>query len=314
MDFALERIDRPAPRAAEQIRALIERARVADGVAPVSEQGRLLLRDHREGPVHLVATAAGPDGEPVIAGYAQLTPPEDPSAEGAAPAAELTVDPVHRRAGLGTALLDAVRAAAGPSGFLVWAHGGLPAARALAAKAGLVPVRELRQMRRPLTPEDGGPSPVPLPEGVTVRTFEPGRDEEAWLALNAAAFAHHPEQGSWTREDLDARLAEPWFDPKGFFLAERLAPEGGGPRAVGFHWTKTHPEENLGEVYVVGVAPGEQGSGLGKALTDIGVRHLADRGLPGVLLYVDEENRAAVRVYERLGFSVHEVDLMYRGA
>jgi mycothiol synthase len=81
-----------------------------------------------------------------------------------------------------------------------------------------------------------------------VRTFVPGEDDAAWLAANAAAFAHHPEQGSLTQRDLDDRKAEPWFDPAGFFLAFR------GAELVGFHWTKVHAAEGLGEVYVVGRA------------------------------------------------------------
>lgn len=145
-----------------------------------------------------------------------------------------------------------------------------------------------------------------LPEGVTVRTFEPGRDDAAWLAVNRAAFAHHPEQGSLTQQDLDDRKAEPWFDPKGFFLAER---DG---EIVGFHWTKVHAEERIGEVYVVGVLPEAQGGGLGKALTSIGLHHLAAETLPTAMLYVDTDNTAAVTVYERMGFTTHEVDLMYR--
>lgn len=151
--------------------------------------------------------------------------------------------------------------------------------------------------------------------GVTLRTFRPGEDDEQWLRLNALAFAHHPEQGAWTEQDLADRFAEPWFDPAGFFLATR------GDRVVGFHWTKVHPGTSagpaLGEVYVVGVDPAEQGSGLGRALTAAGLHHLTgdgpgERGLDTVLLYVDADNPAAVRVYERLGFTVHEVDLMYR--
>lgn len=145
-----------------------------------------------------------------------------------------------------------------------------------------------------------------LPEGVSVRTFVPGQDDAAWLAVNAAAFAHHPEQGSLTQRDLDDRKAEPWFDPAGFFLAER---DG---ELIGFHWTKVHAEERLGEVYVLGIRPDTQGGGLGKALTTIGLRHLEGQGLPTAMLYVDADNKAAVAVYERLGFVTHETDLMYR--
>jgi mycothiol synthase len=240
------------------------------------------------------------DGE--LVGYAQLedTDPVEP------PAAELVVHPSHRGNGHGRALGSALLAASGKR-LRVWAHGGHSAARHLAQVLGLTLFRELRQMRRPLSGLDL-PDPV-LPEGVTVRTFVPGRDDAAWLAVNAAAFAHHPEQGSLTQRDLDDRKAEPWFDPEGFFLAERAGEEG---RIVGFHWTKVHAQEGLGEVYVLGVSPDAQGGGLGKSLTTIGLRHLAAKGLPTAMLYVDADNKAAVSVYERLGFVTHEVDLMYR--
>ncbi|CQR63263.1 mycothiol synthase [Streptomyces leeuwenhoekii] len=279
----------------EAVLALLADAARTDGQQAVSEQGRLQLRGgERAGVAHLLLTVGGE-----LVGYAQLedTDPVEP------PAAELVVHPAHRGQGHGRALGAALLAASGKR-LRVWAHGGHSAARHLAQVLGLSLFRELRQMRRPLT---GFVLPEPvLPEGVSVRTFVPGQDDAAWLAVNAAAFAHHPEQGALTQRDLDDRKAEPWFDPAGFFLAFR------GDDLVGFHWTKVHAAEELGEVYVVGVRPGAQGGGLGRALTTIGLRHLAERGLPTAMLYVDADNKAAVSVYERLGFATHETDLMYR--
>lgn len=275
--------------------ALIGEAAAADGQPAVSEQGRLRIRGgERDGVSHLLLTL----GDELV-GYAQLedTDPVE------APAAELVVHPSHRGHGHGRALGAALLAASGKR-LRVWAHGGHAAARHLAQVLGLTMFRELRQLRRPLTDLEL-PEPV-LAEGVSVRTFVPGVDDAAWLAVNAAAFAHHPEQGSLTQRDLDDRKSEAWFDPAGFFLAER------GGELVGFHWTKVHAEERLGEVYVVGVLPGAQGGGLGKALTTIGLRHLAAQGLPTAMLYVDADNKAAVSVYERLGFTTYETDLMYR--
>ncbi|OAH13319.1 mycothiol synthase [Streptomyces jeddahensis] len=285
------------PDQAEAVLELITEAARVDGQQAVSEQGRLQLRGGpREGVRHLLLFL-----EDDLVGYAQLED-TDPIE---APAAELVVHPAHRGHGHGRALGTALLAESGKR-LRIWAHGGHSAARHLSQVLGLTLFRELRQMRRPLA-DLRLPEPV-LPEGVRVRTFVPGEDDAAWLAVNAAAFAHHPEQGSLTQRDLDDRKAEPWFDPEGFFLAER---EDDG-RLVGFHWTKVHGEEQLGEVYVLGVAPEAQGTGLGRALTTIGLNHLAASGLPTAMLYVDADNKAALRVYERLGFVTHEVDLMYR--
>ncbi|MEU6228683.1 mycothiol synthase [Streptomyces sp. NPDC047042] len=284
-----------APEQADAVLALLAEASRNDGQQAVSEQGRLQLRGGaRPGVSHFLLSAGGE-----LVGYAQLedTDPVE------APAAELVVHPAHRGHGHGRALGSALLAASGKR-LRVWAHGGHSAARHLAQVLGLTLFRELRQLRRPLA---GLELPEPkLPEDVRVRTFVPGEDDAAWLAVNAAAFAHHPEQGSLTQRDLDDRKAESWFDPEGFFLAFR---EG---ELIGFHWTKTHATERLGEVYVIGLSPDAQGGGLGRALTTIGLRHLAERGLPTAMLYVDADNAAAVSLYERLGFETHETDLMYR--
>ncbi len=292
----IQTLDELTEEQASAVLDLIEDAARTDGTTAVSEQGRLQLRGGpREGIRHFLLTEGGR-----LSAYGQLedTDPVE------APAAELVVHPALRGRGHGRAMGTALLAASGKR-LRVWAHGGKSAARHLAQVLGLTLFRELRQLRRPLT--DGAPLPEPvLPPGVSVRTFVPGADDAAWLAANAAAFAHHPEQGSLTRRDLEDRIAQPWFDPKGFFLAER---DG---ELVGFHWTKVHAAERLGEVYVVGVRPGAQGGGLGKALTAIGLRHLAAQGLPTAMLYVDADNPAALAVYEGLGFTTHEVDLMYR--
>jgi len=178
----------------------------------------------------------------------------------------------------------------------------LPAAAALARTAGFERFRALWQMRRSLSEPLDQPA---LPAGRALRSFVPGQDEDEWLRLNGRAFAKHPEQGGWTRHDLDLREREPWFDPAGFFIAER---DG---HMTGFHWTKMH-SPTLGEVYVVGVDPDEQGSGLGRALTLAGLRHLRDRGVAQAMLYVDEDNVPAIRMYEGLGFTRTTVDAMYR--
>ncbi|MGI5196981.1 mycothiol synthase [Streptomyces sp. CA-288835] len=291
----LDTLSELTPAQTEAVLALLEESARTDGQQAVSEQGRLQLTGGpRVGVRHLLLTVQGQ-----LVGYAQLedTDPVE------APAAELVVHPSHRGRGHGRALGSALLAESGKR-LRVWAHGGHSAARHLAQVLGLTLFRELRQLRRPLTDFDL-PEPT-LPEGVTVRTFVPGEDDAAWLTVNAEAFAHHPEQGSLTQRDLDDRKAQPWFDPSGFFLAFR------GDELIGFHWTKVHAEEGLGEVYVLGVRPGAQGGGLGKALTTIGLRHLAAQALPTAMLYVDADNTAAVTVYERLGFVTYETDLMYR--
>ena len=296
-----------SPELATQVQQLAVTATRADGVAPLSEDVLLHVR-HGGGAQARDLTLTSGGG--LLAGYAHLDAP-DAEARGGDASGELVVHPGYRRRGYGTALSSALLAGAGGTVVRLWAHGELPGAVALAKAAGFTRFRALWQMRMPLAEVPAGdPS---LPPGVTIRTFKPGSDEEAWLAVNHRAFAHHPEQGAWTMPDLRLREAEPWFDPAGFFLAER---DG---KLAGFHWTKVHPDggqggEPIGEVYVVGVDPGQQGGGLGRALTLAGLIHLRRLGLADVMLYVDEDNTAAVRMYTALGFSRWSTDAMYRSS
>ena len=301
---------------ADGVLRLTAAATEEDGVRPLSEHVMLHLRYGGDPQARNLLLYRGSE----LAGYAHLDP-TDP-VEG--PSGELVVHPRFRHGGVGRKLVDALVTRAGGRPVRLWAHGDLPAATRLATGAGFERIRSLWQMRRSLqAPLD---RPV-LADGITVRTFAVGRDELAWTELNRRAFARHPEQGAWTRADLDQREREAWFDPGGFFLAERHG------RLVGFHWTKihgasadsggraggpggthggAHGHEAIGEVYVVGVDPAERGTGLGRALTLTGLWYLRSRGLFQVMLYVDESNTAAIRLYESLGFTHWDTDVMFR--
>ena len=304
----------PEPDLLARIRQLAAAAADADGNPPLSEQTLVDLRSADADPdallVFTTCAAEESSNADALAGVAVLTG----GRAGEPGVLELVVHPSYRGKGVGTALASAVRdqvrggLASPPQ---AWSHGNHEAAVELAQRFGYRPVRELLRLR--LTRSDGaGDLPAAeLPDGVSIRPFRPGADEDAWLAANAAAFAHHPEQGSMTRADLDARMAEDWFDPEGFLLAVR---DDDGA-ILGFHWTKVHPGTGghppIGEVYVVGVVPGAQGLGLGKTLTVAGIRHLQDAGLQAIMLYVDADNEPAMALYKRLGFVRWDADVMY---
>lgn len=220
---------------------------------------------------------------------------------------ELAVPPGPDELGAARAILEAalgdVRDHGGTPVHL-WQHTPTPARRAVAEDAGFVADRTLLQMRAALpvpAARRGGARPLAL------RPFRPGADDDAWLAANNRAFADHPEQGAWTRQELEARQQEPWFDPAGFLVLE----ENG--EVVGSCWTKVHHDpdgrtEPEGEIYVISVDPGRHGEGLGRALTVAGLDWIAGRGIRRGMLFVDAANVAAVALYRSLGFTVSRVD------
>ena len=209
----MEVVQRLDPSELAAVALLVERATESDGVRPLSEHVSLHLRHGGDAVDRHVLVYAGPDE---LAGYAHL----DATDEVAGASAELVVEPGLRGQGYGRRLVGQLLAETPDGRLRLWSHGGHSDAAGLAASMGFTVARSLWQMRRSLY----APLPAPvLPDGVFVRTFQPGADDAAWLALNARAFAEHPEQGRWTADDLAHRLAEPWFDPAGFFLAARAA-------------------------------------------------------------------------------------------
>lgn len=292
-----------------EVIALINEVSNADGARPISEHVMLHLRHGGdEHDSHLLAR----DRERKLIGYLHL----DATDAVAGASAELAVSPPARRQGVGTALVNTAMNSYNGRAFRLWAHGEDHGAHGLAHSLGFNKVRTLFQMRRSLY---AALPPAVMPEGVTLRSFVVSRDEDELLAVNNAAFAAHPDQGNWKIADLEARIQESWFDANGFLIAEH------DNKIVGFHWTKVHgalqhahgnksvhTHEAMGEVYVLGVHPTWRGTGLGKGLTVAGLRHLRSLGLDEAMLYVESDNAAALRLYESLGFTHWDSDVLYR--
>ncbi|MGC5077142.1 mycothiol synthase [Agrococcus sp. DT81.2] len=217
---------------------------------------------------------------------------------------ELAVAPSARGQGRGGEL--ARRVAAELGAFDAWSHGDLPAARAIAASLGMERVRTLLQLRAPVPPAPSEPDR--LPEGV--RPFEPA-DASALLALNAAAFADHPEQGRMSADDLAARMAEPWHDDANLVVADGTGSSGGG--LDGFAWVKP-ADGDIAELYVLGVSPSSQGAGLGRRMLSAAFVRMRALGASTAHLYVEGDNAPALALYERSGFRQWAIDVRWRHA
>jgi mycothiol synthase len=277
--------------------ALIQAATATDGVPPVGEHKYLKLHNGADAARAVLAW----DGKHLV-GYAQLLLADRLAT------AEVVVRPTHRRQGIGRAVLAAVEAAALAAGareLKLWAYGALPASEAIAARREIVPSRSLLQLQVPLV---NLPS-TSVPEGYAIRTFDTVRDREPWLRLHNAVFADHPENGTWSLDDLAMRLAQPWFAAGDFLLAER---EG---QLVGFNWLKrvpeAPPEHPEGEIYIIGVGDTERGRGLGRSLALLGLHHLRAEGMESCTLYVEADNAPALALYRSLGFKTRNTHRCY---
>lgn len=286
-----------------QASELVKRAERADGFAPLSEQ---FLRGLVEADLEHRHVLALENGE--LVGLAATD----------GDTAELVVAPEERRRGIGRALI-------GKLGEVpLWAHGDVPAARAFAAELGYRSTRELLVLA--LEPESPDIEPPALPEGFSAWDLPEairklGREQviTQWLAVNNEAFSWHPEQGGWDRARLRDATQASWFRPGDvWFLVDHFA-----ETIAGFHWTKWHgdpepdvgedsaPAGPVGEVYVIGLADAYRGRHLGDPLLEVGLSHMARRGAARVILYVESDNRAAVKAYRRRGFSPAERHVVY---
>lgn len=268
----------------ETLRRLVAAIEEHDGISPINESGSLGIDGGREADFFFLGRRDDPFGF-VICDERDGT-------------LQVGVHPEHRRKGYATMLLS--EALSSYPDFSLWAFGTLPGSRELAARLGLEPVRELLRMERSLL--DSTPS-EPTADGYRITGYTPA-DREAIVALNAAAFAHHPEQGRLTLAEFDELTAQPWFDPEGLLVARR------GDEVAGFHWTKRHGG-GLGEVYVIAVAKAHEGRGIGRVLLERGLDHLVYAGDDRVQLYVEADQTRAVRMYLASGFTVSQTDTSF---
>lgn len=267
------------PDLATTLRPLIDEVAAHDGVSPVNEQAERILAGQLPGR-HILAQQ-----DEQVLGYAQID-----DADGSV---QLFVVPAARRQSIGLALAELARHQANDLAW--WSFGTLPGARALATHLGVEPTRALLKMSAGVSTESSYPHPGAAPEGITVTGFTTA-DIDDLVDVNALAFADHPEQGQMSRTDVEDKLAEPWFDADGLFLARDAS-----GNLLGYHWTKT--EGTTGEVYVIGVHPFEHGRGLGRYLLAVGMHHLAAvRGATVIDLYVEAANERVVTMYENAGF------------
>jgi mycothiol synthase len=295
-----------------QVRTLLDVALQHDGVESIGEHKFLRVSSGTN--ASGVKAILAYDGERLV-GYAnvELFPIKSPTRT-ASPArtasscrlsAEMTVHPEARRHGTASAMLEAIVDEARSQDLDrvdIWAYHQLSGTRELAAKFGFEPSRTLLEIRMRLP--DSFPD-APLPEGVELRGFRPGRDEAEWLALNNLVFESHPEQGAWDEEDLAVRLRQPWFEARDFLVADK---DG---RLVAYNWLKLDHAALEGEIYVIGVHPEERRRHFGRSLTILGLAHMVEHGMKDASAYVDASNSGALAMYYSLGFGLDHSDLCY---
>ncbi|MFF5208593.1 GNAT family N-acetyltransferase [Streptosporangium sp. NPDC000396] len=230
------------------------------------------------------------------------------------------VHPDHRRHGLGGHLLDwAVRSApvlherrfpGRPLELHVHAFDRNEGARALAAAAGMTPVRWFYGMQCDLGTE---PPVIALPAGLEIVTYREDLAEAAREVRNAAftdhwgSVPHTPE--SWKSNIVGARA----FRPEGSFLVQ----DGAG-RSVAVlltHYFEADTESTgvrEAWIQIIGTLREWRGKGVASALLAHALTEFRAQGYGKAGLGVDADNpTGALGVYTRAGFEVEHRTTTY---
>ena len=140
------------------------------------------------------------------------------------------------------------------------------------------------------------------PGDLPIRTLQRG-EEDQLAVLQNCCFA-----GSWgfspnTTEDIVYRLNLSGCSPEDVIMAYK------GDRPIGYCWTRKiliggpGPQETKGRIHMMGVDPEYRSQSIGKNLLLAGLKYLSRNNIGRVVLTVDKENPAALRLYESVGFT-----------
>ena len=219
------------------------------------------------------------------------------------------VRPSHHGNGLGTFLIESVEQraaeiAVGPASVRQWIDSKDEMAIAIVEGRGYSFVRRFWRMDVLL---DADVADVSDPPGVTIRSFEKGRDERTSHDVLEKAFTEHWGYKPKTYEESAiGRWEAEWFRPDLSLVAEA----GGQIVAVCING----PRFDDGYVEDLGVLPEWRGRGLAEALLRRSFSIFKELGFKRASLNVDSDNSTgAMRLYERVGMEPGTCYDIYEG-
>jgi len=229
------------------------------------------------------------------------------------------VHPAHTGCGLGTHLLTWAEAtvrpfaarASQPARLQTWVQRGDAGTQALLAERGYALVRHFLRMAIEFD-EAAPPSAPQWPEGVRVRAFVPGPDDERVYGVIRESFR---DSWDYVPKPYQEGLAR-WrhfiqhddaFDPSLWFLA--VTGTGADERVVGttfVRWTMPEDAERAW-IRTIGVLPEWRRRGIAEALLRHALSEIYRRGRRKAALGVDAASpTGATRLYEKAG--MHAVE------
>jgi mycothiol synthase len=141
-----------------------------------------------------------------------------------------------------------------------------------------------------------------LPPGYRARPLRRATDLETWIAAFNEAFTEHP-----TPLSLDLESYRAWIEEAGTRDDDTILVEDEAGVLAAF--ASTEPQyladgsvRDRAEIWALGVRPGLQGRGLGRAALRLGIGRVRSIGVRTVTLSVSGRNPRAVALYEAEGF------------